>query len=87
MLGKTSIRNVEIYSACLAVENMWLTARAEGLGMGWVSIIRNDALAEIFGIPGDVIPIAYLCIGYVANFPTARYWRARIGHSACRRSR
>ncbi len=69
VLGKTSIRDVEIYSACLAVENMWLTARAEGLGMGWVSIMRNDALAEIFGIPDDVIPIAYLCVGYVRNFP------------------
>ena len=69
VLGKTSIRDVEIYSACLAVENLWLTARAEGLGVGWVSIMRNDALAEIFGIPADVIPIAYLCIGYVREFP------------------
>jgi 5,6-dimethylbenzimidazole synthase len=69
VLGKTSIRDVEIYSACLAVENLWLTARAEGLGVGWVSIVRNDALAEIFGIPDDVIPIAYLCVGYVREFP------------------
>jgi 5,6-dimethylbenzimidazole synthase len=69
VLGKTSIRDVEIYSACLAVENLWLTTRAEGLGMGWVSILRNDALAEIFAIPDDVIPIAYLCIGYVRKFP------------------
>ena len=69
VLGKTSIRDVEIYSACLAVENLWLAARAEGLGVGWVSILRNDALAEIFGIPADVIPVAYLCIGYVREFP------------------
>ena len=69
VLGKTSIRDVEIYSACLAVENLWLTARAEGLGVGWVSILRNDALAEIFLIPDDVIPIAYLCVGYVREFP------------------
>jgi len=69
VLGKTSIRDVEIYSACLAVENLWLTARAEGLGMGWVSIMRNDALADIFGIPDDVIPIAYLCVGFVRDFP------------------
>ena len=69
VLGKTSIRDVEIYSACLAVENLWLAARAEGLGMGWVSILRNDALAEIFGIPDDVIPVAYLCVGYVRDFP------------------
>lgn len=69
VLGKTSIRDVEIYSACLAVENLWLTARAEGLGVGWVSILRNDALAEIFKIPDSAIPIAYLCIGYVRGFP------------------
>jgi 5,6-dimethylbenzimidazole synthase len=69
VLGKTSIRDVEIYSACLAVENLWLAARAEGLGVGWVSIMRNDALAGIFGIPEGVIPIAYLCVGYVREFP------------------
>ena len=69
VLGKTSIRDVEIYSACLAVENLWLAARAEGLGVGWVSILRNDALAEIFGIPDDAIPVAYLCVGYVRDFP------------------
>ena len=69
VLGKTSIREVEIYSACLAVENLWLAARVEGIGVGWVSILRNDALATIFGIPGDVIPVAYLCLGYVSEFP------------------
>jgi len=83
VLGKTSIRDVEIYSACLAVENLWLTARAEGLGMGWVSIMRNDALAEIFAIPGDVIPIAYLCVGYVRDFPdcpvlATKRWAERL---------
>jgi 5,6-dimethylbenzimidazole synthase len=69
ILGKTSIRDVEIYSACLAVENFWLAARAEGLGVGWVSILRNEALVEIFSIPSGTIPLAYLCVGYVRNFP------------------
>ena len=69
VLGKVSIADVEVYSACLAVENLWLAARAEGLGMGWVSILRNDVLREIFGIPEDVIPVAYLCLGYVKDFP------------------
>jgi 5,6-dimethylbenzimidazole synthase len=69
VLGKTSISDVEIYSACLAVENLWLAARAEGIGVGWVSILRNDALADIFGIPSDVIPVAYLCVGNVNEFP------------------
>ena len=70
VLGKVSIREVEIYSACLAVENIWLSARAEGLGVGWVSILRNDELAEIFAIPSGVIPLAYLCMGYVKEFPS-----------------
>jgi len=69
VLGKTSIRDVEVYSTCLAVENLWLAARAEGLGVGWVSILRNDALHRIFSIPDQQIPVAYLCIGYVASFP------------------
>jgi 5,6-dimethylbenzimidazole synthase len=69
VLGKTAIADVEVYSACLAVENLWLAARAEGLGVGWVSILRNDALRRIFGVPENIIPIAYLCIGYVRDFP------------------
>jgi 5,6-dimethylbenzimidazole synthase len=69
VLGKVSLRDVEVYSTCLAVENLWLAARAEGLGAGWVSIIRNEDLARIFGIPKNVIPLAYLCIGYVRDFP------------------
>jgi 5,6-dimethylbenzimidazole synthase len=70
VLGKTAIREVEIYSTCLAIENLWLAARVEGLGVGWVSILRNDVLRQIFGIPKTVIPIAYLCIGYVDSFPS-----------------
>jgi 5,6-dimethylbenzimidazole synthase len=69
VLGKVSLRDVEVYSTCLAVENLWLAARAEGLGVGWVSIMRNEDLARIFAIPPRVIPLAYLCIGYVPDFP------------------
>ena len=69
VLGKVSLRDVEVYSTCLAVENLWLAARAEGLGVGWVSIMRNDELSRIFAIPANVIPLAYLCVGYVQDFP------------------
>ncbi len=69
VLGKVSIREVEIYSTCLAINNLWLAARAEGVGVGWVSIVRNDALREIFAIPAHIIPVAYLCVGYVEAFP------------------
>jgi 5,6-dimethylbenzimidazole synthase len=69
VLGRTAIEDVEIYSTCLAVQNLWLSARAEGLGVGWVSILRNDAIRDIFHIPESILPIAYLCIGYVKEFP------------------
>ncbi len=69
VLGRVSIREVSVYSACLAVENLWLAARAEGLGVGWVSILRNEALHELFAIPPEVVPIAYLCVGYAREFP------------------
>jgi 5,6-dimethylbenzimidazole synthase len=83
VLGKVSISEVEVYSTCLAVGNLWLAARAEGLGVGWVSIVRNDALREIFAIPGHVIPVAYLCVGYVEAFPDrpvleSAEWQARM---------
>ena len=83
VLGKVSLRDVEVYSTCLAVENLWLAARAEGLGVGWVSIVRNDAVREIFSIPPHIIPVAYLCVGYVEAFPErpvleSAEWAARM---------
>ncbi len=70
VLGKVGIREVEVYSTCLAVGNLWLAARAEGLGVGWVSIVRNEALQRIFAIPENIIPVAYLCVGYAKDFPS-----------------
>jgi 5,6-dimethylbenzimidazole synthase len=50
------------------VQNLWLAARAEGLGVGWVSILHPQALREALGIPDGIVPIAYLCIGYASHF-------------------
>ncbi|HVB83122.1 MAG TPA: 5,6-dimethylbenzimidazole synthase [Candidatus Binataceae bacterium] len=69
VLGRTAVDDVEVYSTCLAVQNLWLAARAEGLGVGWVSILRNDAIRNIFRIPEAILPVAYLCMGYVEAFP------------------
>ena len=57
-----------IYSVCCAIQNLWLAARAEGLGLGWVSILSNDVLKNQLQLPEHVIPIAYLCLGHVTNF-------------------
>lgn len=64
VLGRGSIPETDVYSTCLAVQNLWLAGRAEGLGVGWVSIVSNDGLREILGIPSHVTPVAYLCVGY-----------------------
>lgn len=68
VLGRTSISETGVYSVCCAIQNLWLAARAEGLGMGWVSIVSNVKIREILEIPEHVSPIAYLCLGYVSEF-------------------
>jgi 5,6-dimethylbenzimidazole synthase len=68
ILGRTSIPETGEYSVCCAIQNIWLTARAEGIGVGWVSILSIDDLRNILGIPNHVKPIAYLCLGYVNKF-------------------
>ena len=68
VLGRTHQRDMDLYSTVCAVQNLWLAARAEGLGMGWVSIIKPEALTDIFKLPDSVVPVAYLCLGYVDYF-------------------
>lgn len=68
ILGRTHQRDMDLYSTVCAVQNLWLSARAEGLGMGWVSIIKPEALTDIFKLPDSVVPVAYLCLGYVDYF-------------------
>ena len=67
VLGKDSVPDTDLYSVCLAVQNLWLAARAEGVGACWVSVIRNPELKEILGIPEQILPVAYLCLGYPAE--------------------
>ena len=68
VLGRNTIIDTDVYSTCCAIQNLWLAARVEGVGVGWVSILRNEDLREILGIPEHVIPVAYLCIGYPQEF-------------------
>jgi nicotinate-nucleotide--dimethylbenzimidazole phosphoribosyltransferase len=71
VLGRYTQPEMAHYSTCLAIENLWLTARAEGLGVGWVSFYRPQVLCEILGLPAHAVPIAYLCVGYVEEFDPA----------------
>jgi 5,6-dimethylbenzimidazole synthase len=67
-LGRTHQADMDLYSAVCAVQNLWLAARAENIGVGWVSIIKHDDLRAALGIPASIQPIAYLCVGHVTHF-------------------
>lgn len=84
VIGRSSIPETGIYSVCCAIQNLWLAARAEGIGVGWVSILSNDDLKKILQIPDHVIPVAYLCLGHVSNFAEkpdleSAGWLPRLG--------
>lgn len=67
VLGRHAIADAGLYSTCLAVQNLWLAATAEGWGVGWVSFYREPFLRELLGIPEHVRPVAWLCVGPVAQ--------------------
>ncbi len=67
-LGRQSNPSTDLYSTVCAVQNLWLAARAESLGVGWVSILDTEALKATLQIPPEVTAVAYLCIGYVSEF-------------------
>jgi 5,6-dimethylbenzimidazole synthase len=68
VIGRTHMKTMDLYSSVCAVQNLWLAARAEGLGVGWVSIFHQAELQDALAIPKGITPIAYLCIGYVSHF-------------------
>jgi 5,6-dimethylbenzimidazole synthase len=67
-LGRQSDPMTDLYSAVCAVQNFWLAARAESIGVGWVSIIDLDTVKQILSIPPHIHLVAYLCVGYVSEF-------------------
>lgn len=83
VLGRSTVRDTDLYSTCCAIQNLWLAARAEGIGVGWVSIMDHAALKRVLGIPKPVTVLAYLCLGYVSEFEKrpdleTTGWRARL---------
>ncbi|MDT7626027.1 MAG: 5,6-dimethylbenzimidazole synthase [Pseudonocardiales bacterium] len=82
VLGRHSIPDAGLYSVCLAIQNLWLAATAEGLGVGWVSFYREPFLASLLGMPAGVRPLAWLCLGPVTHLETVpdlerHGWRSR----------
>jgi nicotinate-nucleotide--dimethylbenzimidazole phosphoribosyltransferase len=70
VLGRHTIRDTDLYSTCLAIENLWLAARAEGVGVGWVSFYQPEAVRELLRLPPHVVPVAWLCVGYPDERPS-----------------
>lgn len=68
VFGRRTLPEMDLASVSCAIQNMWLAARAEGLGMGWVSLFDPDQLATLLGIPEGGKPVAILCLGHVAAF-------------------
>lgn len=82
VLGRHAIADAGLYSTCLAVQNLWLAATAEGLGVGWVSFYRPPFLRELLAIPEHVVPVAWLCLGPVTHLEDVpdlerHGWRSR----------
>ncbi len=68
VIGRSSIPDTGLYSVCCAIQNLWLAARTEGIGLGWVSILSNEILKKQLQLPEHILPVAYLCLGHVNEF-------------------
>jgi 5,6-dimethylbenzimidazole synthase len=68
VLGRAPMPNTDLFSTCLAIQNLWLAARAEGVGVGWVSILDKAAIETLLQVPPGVELVAYLCVGYPTEF-------------------
>ncbi|KWX23334.1 cob(II)yrinic acid a,c-diamide reductase [Mycolicibacterium wolinskyi] len=69
VFGRRTLPQMDLASVSCAIQNMWLAARAEGLGMGWVSIFEPRPLAHLLDMPDGAEPVAILCLGPVPEFP------------------
>ena len=82
-LGRQTMPETARYSTVCAIQNLWLAARVEELGVGWVSILDPQSLRAIFQIPAAVTIVAYLCLGYTSGFASApdlesAEWETRV---------
>ena len=82
IFGRRTLPEMDLASLSCAIQNMWLAARAEGLGLGWVSMFEPQALKKLLNMPKDSQPLAILCLGYVKEFYEKpmleqEYWASR----------
>lgn len=83
VLGATHISGMDLFSTVCAIQNLWIAARAEGIGVGWVSILKEDKVKSILGIPSPIRVVGYLCLGRTSGLfdkpeLEQRGWRKRL---------
>jgi nicotinate-nucleotide--dimethylbenzimidazole phosphoribosyltransferase len=71
VLGRATFPDADLWSCACAIQNLWLAARAEGLGMGWVTLFAPDELASLLGLPDGVVTLGWLCLGWPDERPPA----------------
>lgn len=69
VLGRATFPDADLWSCACAIENLWLAARVEGLGMGWVTLFRPAELSSLLALPADVVPLGWLCLGWPDERP------------------
>jgi 5,6-dimethylbenzimidazole synthase len=82
-LGRSEQNQMDVYSTVCAIQNMWLAARVEGIGMGWVSILEQSHVSEVLKLPESRKLIGYFCLGYVDEFKAqpeleSKGWNKRL---------
>ncbi|MGY1748561.1 5,6-dimethylbenzimidazole synthase [Modestobacter sp. SYSU DS0511] len=71
VLGRATFPDADLWSCATAIQNLWLAARAEGLGLGWVTLFRPEELGELLGLPEGVVTLGWLCLGWPDERPPA----------------
>ncbi len=71
VLGRATFPDADVWSCACAIQNLWLTARAEGLGLGWVTLFDPDELAALLHLPDGVVTLGWLCLGWPDERPPA----------------
>jgi nicotinate-nucleotide--dimethylbenzimidazole phosphoribosyltransferase len=69
VLGRRTFPDADVWSCICAIQNLWLAARAEGLGVGWVTLFPPEELASLLSLPVDVVPLGWLCLGWPDERP------------------
>lgn len=71
VLGRATFPDSDLWSCACAIQNLWLAARAEGLGLGWVTLFDQAALGDLLRLPSDVVTLGWLCLGWPDERPPA----------------